>query len=1365
MAAIPKLRLATVECGGGWGLGDRFSSLPSHEQQRAQEPSLIFTVAKTTNKADRDSSDDESVVSAPQVQPAVQAPSHHLQVPIPSTQYQCEKEDDDDTFVDHGSSTDMKQSNKESCKEKESGGDAPSKQPADIPKNHSLPAVPLSDVTSEDDDDEFWEGGRMVSRVQINQPIFSMAVAVGGKSLWAAIGDDPLILFELSGCGLTQQRSIQSIHSVRSLAVVTIPPAKAAPVSFKQYGNPRSPMPLSRSNSTNAPLATMDPPPSSGASEVLWCGLDRGRIAIVDLFFFNEDGFISQAHGTSAVCGIWPMGNTGRVWSAGEDHSLKLWDAGSRKLLRQVPKTAERVVDVCHIPSTGHCWMTCREPRIFIFDHDGKEVRPPSKVTSNAYFKTKSKVHAIRHHAPSSSVWVCLDFEISIFNPKTLDIHSVLTGLSCKAIEMKGDFAIVVAHGPSAGDEQDHILILNAMDPRNPQLTKVGAAVDSVSKVGLRCFPRAPLGAVAHTVDQQRCITIFTTEETEPIGNWSVTASKSIKRSSNEKSAPGGVVLSHEQVAPSVVVETAGNSSFRQASPHTAYEASSTTMDDECTTRIIQSSDDLSSQRPPNSAGGLNTAPSDRNERIVPRAPQVPPQQMMIDPSLNASVSALLKEQREIANGLRQMRMGQPVQEDFSRLYAYILRVSCTHPELAPPSSNCTVCTTYEGKLMYETIERLVAAVDEQKVADLDENNADDGREASVRVHEPSPVSPQASLVATNRGHSSTLGGAANPSSLVSPNEAFLHKQLYTMIKANELQKKQHAEVTAALQRQNKLLEERLNAFVKGVGVLEGSLMAHSRRLMAIASGDADRQEQDSAMQNVEVLSSLSASSSPSEIRDAIQSAATLFGNLLSSKDHWTQANMIAEGDTAALRSPSALPTARDRNTVTPRPSAAVAFVGSPAPSPAAAEGSASHPYDESPPPVVVMRTPKRMLDYLKQEFLEPVMRFTRTASEQLRMLEAGSLMFHEDAADGYSESLDRSHYLHDMSEASLVCSLCYHETMCSVVEEITTQLSEEHEERMQQDWDSEPLFAAAREEKELIDDCISHMTEVSMELEAIGSTIRKSLVERYLRPNLSTNAARASGFSSILNSVKPMAGRLRGLLAWDHVVLRFLALSMEETQSKLFKGQQVPLSARLGGSLTISVNAKAAAVLPRGDVEFILDRLKFWRSELSEMRSTIQTFFTALSDAQRSINERSTSLGDRSVALDGLKGSSEGTLTKSSLISLCLQHQVRKATATSLPLLLTEELHKVQCDEEIFSVIGEILENTGAILQTKIEALLPVCTKLELVVQASLSSHKNEASHEVDAADDSEEIAIVIPLAVSKPPLEECHKQFCMSV
>jgi hypothetical protein len=1315
MSAIPKLKLGNIECGGGWGLGEQFAKLPSHDAQRQQDPTMIFQQNRKQDQDRAHSSDDEGGPVEPVPGPAITtSPSA-----IHTIEYSgVEREDDDDTFVDHGSNVDL----------------AP-----------NVPAVAAPPTAAEDvDADELWEEGRLVSRVHCHEPIYGLVV-VGGRTLWTAIGDDPLTLFELSGCDLSQQRSMNSIVGVRSMALVTLAASRSAPVSFKNVGSTSSkPALLSRSNSSNPNLngsqGEVNLP--SNSTEFLWCGLDRGRVAIVDLFFFTDCGVLLAHSGNTTVCGVWAAG-TGRVWTAGEDHSLKLWDASMRKNIRLL-KMSDCVADVCHVPQTQHVWVTIREARILIFNQDGQEVRLKGGVP---YLKTKAKVHTMRaqaHSAKETVVWVAMDHEVAVYNAKTLEVLASISTISCRTMELTSQYAILVGHhhgSPSAvaGESEDQLIFVSVTDPRKPVVVRLGAPLGGISKVGLRCFSRSALAVAAHMDGNQRCLTVFTAEATEPLGAWGTDDRSSIPTQGQPQTtmAELGARASsgYRDASPAALRSTATPGQLNAVStPH------GSSAEGENTTRIIPTETGNSS----NSIRVVGAVQQQGNS--MSRAPDAnlanAQTRWMMDPRMQSTFQELHEEVSEVSRALRVLRVQQPTHNDFYQLHGLCAQVASKLDANLPVQwPQDAAWSTSEGQLIATTIMRLVTAASEAKsataVPTLD--RLDSARPASVKVE------------------------AAPTAAAASPLELQMHRHLQTMMRSAEAQRIQLQETISSLQRQMAKIGEKNAALLRGTSQLDAALRFHQRTVLAAAASQGNEDDGDMPHDHFESSTQvLDSMSSISDIMESFHQLQDRIAGLLNARHHLQRANSVMMSARsmpphdsvmqALARTPSGMSTGRDRLNRTPI-SLGAQRPPTPPPCPNASEASQ------------IRLTPKRLFSALMNE-LSPVEAFSGGISSLLHRVEGSFCRLQDMPLEEHGGSLDVSPALHDMMEAEVMRALCRQETTCMIVEELISAVSDAQHDAQNdidlptpmkqlnkngahQQW----VISMAGLDKEDLETAISHITSVSFDLDTAASQVRSSLVRRYTGAPASgaRQAESLVKFGQLVDKVRPSSCRLRGLLAWSHVWLRCLALGLDEAQTILSGNRAGPVSARSCASVSIT--------LPRHNVEFMLQQVMDWRAALLSMRQETEMYFHAISEAQRAA-------GGEWAGTQEIESSAD--LSRATLTSLCLLFSTRRSFVhgTTPPLLVEDASNRsvtnldLRCDD-LYGLLSEILENIGAVLQTKIDALTPVCQKIESVLSAALQS--SQQSTPTDTED--EESETVTFTALNKLPLEEAHKQFCMTI
>lgn len=103
----------------------------------------------------------------------------------------------------------------------------------------------------------------------------------------------------------------------------------------------------------------------SEESYVLWCGMARGTICVVDLDHNTVDGFIANAH-SDTVHKIWYLDN-GKVWTSGRDKAIKVWDPQTRRRIK-TRHIAAILNDMCYVHSTQQVWGIADDNIIRVYE-------------------------------------------------------------------------------------------------------------------------------------------------------------------------------------------------------------------------------------------------------------------------------------------------------------------------------------------------------------------------------------------------------------------------------------------------------------------------------------------------------------------------------------------------------------------------------------------------------------------------------------------------------------------------------------------------------------------------------------------------------------------------------------------------------------------------------------------------------------------------------------------------------------------------------------------------------------------------------------------------------------------------------------
>ncbi|CUG89238.1 Hypothetical protein, putative [Bodo saltans] len=719
----------------------------------------------------------------------------------------------------------------------------------------------------------------------------------------------------------------------------------------------------------------------------------------------------------------------------------------------------------------------------------------------------------------------------------------------------------------------------------------------------------------------------------------------------------------------------------------------------------------------------------------------------MMDPRMQTTFQELHQEVTEVSKALRVLRVQQPTHNDFYQLHGLCAQMASRLDTNLPVQwSQDAAWSTSEGQLIATTIARLVAASDAKSIAAAPTlDRLDSARPSSVKVE----------------AHQAPHGAVA-----ASPLELQMHRHLQTLMRSAEAQRIQLQETISSLQRQLAKVSEKNSALLRGASQLDAALRFHQRTVLAAAASQGLDDEGDALHDHFEnSTQALDNMSSMSDILESFHQLQDRMAALLNARHHLHRANSVMmsarsmppqdQQHLALARTPSGMSTGRDRLNRSPT---SLGFQRPPTPPPSLPTTAAeSH----------IRLTPKRLFSALMNE-LAPVKVFSSGIVSILHRVEGSYCRLQdmpmEDVPGG---SLDVSPALHDMMEAEVMRALCRQETTCMIVEELISAVSDaQHDSQSDLDLPTpmkqlnknsahqQWVISMAGLDKEDLETAISHITTVSFDLDTAASQVRSSLMRRY-------SGAPASGarqaeslikFGQLVDKVGPSSCRLRGLLAWSHVWLRCLALGLDEAQTILSGNRTGPVSARSCASVSIS--------LPRHNVEFMLQQVIDWRSSLQSMRQETEMYFHAISEAQRAA-------GGEWAGTQEVESSAD--LSRATLTSLCLLFSTRRSFVhgTTPPLLVEDASNRnannpdLHCDD-LYGLLSEILENIGAHLQTKIDALTPVCQKIEAVLSAALQSSRQATPTD---SQEEDELEMVTFTALNKLPLEEAHKQFCMTI
>lgn len=361
-----------------------------------------------------------------------------------------------------------------------------------------------------------WHPPRVVSQMRMDQNVRAMTIAPDGKSVWIAIGDDPLTLLEVEGRDLVVSRAVDTITQVYCVAVIkiagtsqkpfhpalTATPDDAAHPKEEGGGGRRKREKKNRVNHMKED------------SYFLWCGLNKGHISIWDLQQQSDMGYIRNAHSTT-LYRIWQLPN-GNVWTSGLDKAVKVWNPQSRQKIKN-RNIAVILADMCFATETMEVWGIAADNVIRVYEAGGDNAR--LKQTGENIIKMKNDLVLIRYDEDANLVWAGMTKGTSLINPTTYDVLCNLN-LTVSALAFHAKTAIVVGRGSLVESESiDRVAVLDITNPLEPTPLFIGSTLEGVTPVGMHLFPANPFALVAQDLGryQKKSITVFTYMETLPI--------------------------------------------------------------------------------------------------------------------------------------------------------------------------------------------------------------------------------------------------------------------------------------------------------------------------------------------------------------------------------------------------------------------------------------------------------------------------------------------------------------------------------------------------------------------------------------------------------------------------------------------------------------------------------------------------------------------------------------------------------------------------------------------------------------------------------------------------------------------------------
>ncbi|TPP45146.1 hypothetical protein CGC21_33185 [Leishmania donovani] len=579
---VPGLRLIDGKSGGGWALGPSYPYLPSQEEQVRTKANVNQTLTgeQRSSSAGLPSGSGQRHPNTAAFAEAGNDGTSSGEV-APSLMYispsQDMLEDDDNTFVDHGSTTAASNANAAGASpsgtaahtngrgavSNSAGGDrvrgglslSPSlallsggaAAATSAYTNSGMSAARRSNGAGANTsigggNADVLGGGAtpqysrmnsneavpgVVYRATVPSNIRAMAVDPVEPVVWTAVGDDPLAALRLSGRELTHSKSVKDIDQVHCMAVVRIaeeqattfksastsPRAagttpKAAKAGKRKKGG-RSSSGVRKSGKQRAgsngvflgrSLASgLGGEDDQGVSfsNYLWCGLSRGHVAVVNMSNL-EYQLIHNAH-NQTVNKIWYWEACNKVWTAGREKGVHVWDPQRRAVLKR-RNIAAILSDATYAESTDKVFAVAGDACVRVFEPSGENVNVPKGQENRIRMKLDASV--IEYHRNSGFVWVGLARGSALMNTSTLDVERTLP-YTFSAILFKGNNAIIAGQESPSGEGR--LMVLDVTNPKEPSVLAYSKFAGALP-LGLHIVPRTRFAVAAQDDPKKGCM-------------------------------------------------------------------------------------------------------------------------------------------------------------------------------------------------------------------------------------------------------------------------------------------------------------------------------------------------------------------------------------------------------------------------------------------------------------------------------------------------------------------------------------------------------------------------------------------------------------------------------------------------------------------------------------------------------------------------------------------------------------------------------------------------------------------------------------------------------------------------------------------
>ncbi|KAG5505253.1 hypothetical protein JIQ42_07460 [Leishmania sp. Namibia] len=558
-------------------------------------------------------------------------------------------------------------------------------------------------------------------RATVPSSIRAMAMDPVEPVVWTAVGDDPLAALRLSGRELTHLTSVKDIEQVHCMAVVRIAEERAttfksastspraggmAPKATKagkrkksgrsssgvrkaklrasssgagasgnvflgrNYGNGvggEDDMGNHANSDTDdeygndaAASGSLLGHDKQGASfaNYLWCGLSRGHVAVVNMSNL-EYQLIHNAH-NQTINRIWYWESCNKVWTAGREKGVHVWDPQRRVVLKR-RNIAAILTDATYAESTDKIFAVAGDACVRVFEPSGENVNVPKGQENR--IRMKSDASVIQYHRNSNLVWVGLARGSALMNTSTLDVECTLP-YTFSAILFKGNHAIIAGQESPSGEGR--LIVLDVLNPRQPSVLAYSKFAGALP-LGLHIVPRTRFAVAAQDDPKKGCmIAVFVCDGTVALTH---TTASGVAPSQRTEWVPRGTATATSVGAPSPLAQAtqapdqSGNSSALTAVPTqpvvssvNAYSTPTAAVVDRATLHrgaVVKTATDYRADR-------KLAVEADRSSLVEAIAPDAQ--------DIKNALKHLVKTTDEVRQSLVQQRSAEATLADFSQV-------------------------------------------------------------------------------------------------------------------------------------------------------------------------------------------------------------------------------------------------------------------------------------------------------------------------------------------------------------------------------------------------------------------------------------------------------------------------------------------------------------------------------------------------------------------------------------------------------------------------------------------------------------------------------------------------------------------------